>query len=192
MLATGTALVLGLVGTILFAVAEARQRGQADQNARAALDEKREAQFQEYRARIAAATAAMSAHDVDGAARQLNAAPEELRGWEWHHLYSRLDDSSSVIPLPAGGDGFLLTAPDRLRVGTWTGSGLRVTDGRTARPRRYHSAASAGVRSPSRKPAGDCGSRRGSGTRPLTCSARPVGSFVACQYRRPRCPAPWP
>ncbi len=128
MLATGTALVLGLVGTILFAVAEARQRGQADQNARAALDEKHEAQFQEYRARIAAAAAALSAHDVDGAARQLDAAPEELRGWEWHHLYSRLDDSSSVIPLPVGGDGFLLAAPDRLRVGTWTGSGLRVTD----------------------------------------------------------------
>ena len=32
--ATGVALVLGLVGTILFAVGEARQRGQAEQNAR--------------------------------------------------------------------------------------------------------------------------------------------------------------
>ena len=41
--ATGAALVLGLVGTILFAVGEAQQRGQAEQNARAALGEKREA-----------------------------------------------------------------------------------------------------------------------------------------------------
>src|SRR6516164_1170973 len=56
-LATGLALVLGLVGTILFAVGEVRQRRQAD-------DKTREAQFQEYRARIAAAVAALSAHDV--------------------------------------------------------------------------------------------------------------------------------
>ncbi len=57
--ATGAALVLGLVGTILFAVGEARQRGQAEQNARAALGEKREAQFQAYRARLSAAAAAI-------------------------------------------------------------------------------------------------------------------------------------
>ena len=84
--ATGVALVLGLVGTILFAVGEARQRGQAEQNARQAIDEKREAQFQAYRARLAAAAAALSAHDVADAARQLDAAPEDLRDWEWRHL----------------------------------------------------------------------------------------------------------
>src|SRR5262249_10756053 len=44
--ATGAALVLGLVTTTLFAVGEARQRGQAERNARAALGEKREAMFQ--------------------------------------------------------------------------------------------------------------------------------------------------
>ena len=37
--ATVAALVLGLVGTILFAVGEAQQRGQAEQNARQAIDE---------------------------------------------------------------------------------------------------------------------------------------------------------
>ena len=124
--ATGVALVLGLVGTILFAVGEARQRGQAEQNAGGA--EKREALFQAYRARLAAAVAALSDHDVADAARQLDAAPEDLRGWEWRHLHSRLDDSSAVIPLPAGGVGFLLAAPDRLRVGVLTGAGLRLTD----------------------------------------------------------------
>ena len=41
--------------------------------------------------------------------RQLDAAPEELRDWEWRHLHSRLDDSSAVIPLPAGEAG--LPAP---------------------------------------------------------------------------------
>ena len=128
MLATGVALVLGLVGTILFAVGEARQRSQAERNARQAL-------FQAYRARLAAAVAALSAHDVADAARQLDAAPEELRSWEWRHLHSRLDDSSAVVPLPAGSVGFLLAAPDRLRVGAWTGTDLRLTDLEGGNPR---------------------------------------------------------
>jgi WD40 repeat protein/predicted Ser/Thr protein kinase len=120
-LATVAALVLGLVGTILFAVGEARQRRQA-------VAEKREAQFQEYRARMAAAVGALSAHDVAHAARQLEAAPPNLRDWEWRHLSSRLDDSSAVIPLPAEGVGFLLAAADRLRVAGLTDAGLDFMD----------------------------------------------------------------
>ena len=126
--ATGVALVLGLVGTILFAVREAHQRGQAEHNAQQAIDEKREAQFQAYRARMAAAAAALSAHDVADAARQLDAAPEDLRDWEWRHLRSRLDDSSAVIPLPAGGSRLSVRRPDRLRAWAMTSTGLRVTD----------------------------------------------------------------
>jgi WD40 repeat protein/predicted Ser/Thr protein kinase len=132
--ATVAALVLGLVGTILFAVGEARQRGQAEQNALlaqqnalAANDEKQKALFQTYRARISAAVAALSLHDVEDAARQLEGAPEELRGWEWRHLQSRLDDSSSMIPLPAKNAG-LFGAPDELQVWTVTDAGLRFTD----------------------------------------------------------------
>src|SRR5262249_17912898 len=64
--------------------------------------EKREALFQTYRARVAAAIAALATHDVADARRQLDAAPEHLRDWEWRHLHSRLDDSSAVIPLPVG------------------------------------------------------------------------------------------
>jgi WD40 repeat protein len=120
-LATGLALALGLIGTILFAVGEARQRRQAD-------EEKQEAQFQAYRARIAAAAAALSAHDGADAARQLEAAPEGLRDWEWRHLGSRLDDSSSVIPEPAEGWSLLLGAPGRLRAAGLTAGGVRVTD----------------------------------------------------------------
>src|SRR5262249_3858221 len=89
--ATVAALILVLIGTILLAVGGARQRRQAD-------DKTREALFQTYRARIAAAVAALSAHDVADAARQLKEAPEELRDWEWRHLHSRLDDSSAVLP----------------------------------------------------------------------------------------------
>src|SRR5262249_21695523 len=98
--ATVLALVLGLVSTILFAVGEARQRGEAEHNAQVADDKTREALFEAYRARLAAAGAALSAHDVAAAARLLDAAPKELRGWEWRHLRSRLDESSSTIPLP--------------------------------------------------------------------------------------------
>ena len=126
--ATVAALFLGLVGTMLFAVREAHQRGQAEQNARQAIDKEREAQFQAYRARMAAASAALTAHDVADAARQLDAAPEELRDWEWRHLRSRLDDSSAVVPLPDDSVGALLGAPDRLRAVTVGSDGLSVAD----------------------------------------------------------------
>ncbi len=119
--ATGLALVLGLVGTTLFAVGEAGQRRQADA-------EKREAQYQTYRARIAAAVAALQNHDVADAARQLDNAPEALRGWEWRHLSSRLDDSSAVLRFRPGEPVFLLRGPEGLRVGTFTSTGLRFRD----------------------------------------------------------------
>jgi WD40 repeat protein/predicted Ser/Thr protein kinase len=125
--ATVTALVLGLIGTILFAVGEAQQRGQAEHNAEVANDKTREAQFQAYRARIAAAVAALSAHDVADAARQLKEAPEELRGWEWRHLHSRLDDSLAVIPVPAQG-GDVLVVRDRLQLSISTPTGVHLTD----------------------------------------------------------------
>jgi WD40 repeat protein/predicted Ser/Thr protein kinase len=127
--ATVAALVLGLVATTLFAVGEARQRRQAD-------DKTREAQFQQYRARIAAAVAALSLHDVADAARQLQEAPEELRDWEWRHLHSRLDDSAAVLPVPAGSqDAFLIGAPDRLQAGARTAAGLWLTDLEGGAPR---------------------------------------------------------
>ena len=127
-LATVAALVLGLLGTMLFAVREAQQPGRAENSAQQAKDQEGKALFQAYRARMAAAAAALSAHDVADAARQLDEAPEDLRGWEWRHLRSRLDDSSSVIASPVRGALFLLGAPDRLRAGTMTTAGLRLTD----------------------------------------------------------------
>jgi WD40 repeat protein len=127
-LATGAALALGFVVSTLFAVGEARQRGQAEHNARQALEEKREALFQSYRARISAAVAALSAHDVVDAARQLDAAPEELRGWEWQHLHSRLDDSSAVLAVP---DQAAITSSrtnSPLRLAELASGGVRITD----------------------------------------------------------------
>jgi WD40 repeat protein/predicted Ser/Thr protein kinase len=126
--ATLAVLVLGLVTTTLFAIGEAWQRGQAEHNARVAEHNAREASYQTYRARLAAAAASLSAHDVLDVRRQLEAAPAELRGWEWRHLHSRLDDSSAVIPVPDGKSAFLIGAPDRLRVGAYTPAGLCLTD----------------------------------------------------------------
>jgi WD40 repeat protein/serine/threonine protein kinase len=112
--ATLVAVVLGLVTTTLFAVGEARQRGQAE--------------YQTYRARLAAAVAALSAHDVADAGLQLDAAPTDLRGWEWSHLRSRLDDSSAMITLTDRRFSFLIGAPDALQVGASTPAGLRLTN----------------------------------------------------------------
>jgi WD40 repeat protein len=119
--ATVAALVLGLIGTTLFAVGEARQRRQAE-------DEKRVARFQEYRARMAAAVEALAANDVADAARQLDSAPDELRDWEWRHLHSRLDDNSTVIPIAGREAGLLVGAPDGLQAWAMTGAGLRLMD----------------------------------------------------------------
>jgi WD40 repeat protein/predicted Ser/Thr protein kinase len=134
-LATGVALVLGLVGTILFAFAEARQRGlaeqnalQAEKNAKAANLEKREALAQAYRASLAAASAALENHDVAAANDHLESAPGALRGWEWRHLRSRLDDSSSTVLLPGGENGFLIAAQDQLRIGVLSTAGLEVSN----------------------------------------------------------------
>jgi WD40 repeat protein/predicted Ser/Thr protein kinase len=126
--ATVAALVLGMVTSTLFAIGEAQQRGAAERNALQATAERRETQFQAYRARVAAAAATLSTHDVAAAARQLDAVPEALRRWEWRHLRSRLDDSSAVIPVPETEFPFLIGAPDRLRLGAFTAQGLRLID----------------------------------------------------------------
>jgi WD40 repeat protein/predicted Ser/Thr protein kinase len=120
-LATGAALVLGLVGTIVFAVGEARQRHQADEKTR-------EAQVQAYRARLAAAVGALAAHDVADAARHLKEAPEELRDWEWRHLHSRLDDSSAVSSLPGPEADLVVGAAGPPRYWAMTRTGLCLTD----------------------------------------------------------------
>ncbi len=137
-----SALILGLIGTVLFAVREADQRRHAEQSAREAgenarvagrnaqdaIAEKRKALRQSYRARLAAAVAALQNHDVADAARHLDEAPAELRDWEWRHLHGRLDDSSGRITAP-GGSLHLLRGPDGIAVGTvGPDAQLRITD----------------------------------------------------------------
>jgi WD40 repeat protein/serine/threonine protein kinase len=130
------ALVAGLVSTLNFAAAEAKQRGRAEQNAREAEDKKNAAVYQAYRARLAAAAAALQDHDVADAAHQLDSAPEELRDWEWFHLHGRLDDRSGKIAAEPGATLFLLPLVDRIEVGQLVPDrSLRLAD-LADRPRR--------------------------------------------------------
>jgi WD40 repeat protein/serine/threonine protein kinase len=122
------ALVLGLVGTLIFAVGEAEQRGQAEQNSRLAEEKKNAALYQAYRARLAAAGAALQNHDVADAAHQLDDAPMELRDWEWRHLHSRLDDRFGRIEAAPGEALLLLPQLDGIQVGRLTKIGLCLTD----------------------------------------------------------------
>src|SRR5262249_26500688 len=135
-LGIGLALAAGTVISVLYAVradhnarVAAENERQATENARQATENERKERYQAYRARLAAATAALAHHDVVDAARQLDEAPKDLRGWEWQHLFSRLDDSAAAIPLPEGEvSSYLLPAEDRLRVATVTKDGVRLTD----------------------------------------------------------------
>jgi WD40 repeat protein/serine/threonine protein kinase len=95
--ATGVALVLGLAGTILFAVAEARQRSQAEESARDADRARLSALRETYQARLAATMMALREGNVREAALQLEAAPTGLRGWEWQHLHARVSDLSPIV-----------------------------------------------------------------------------------------------
>jgi WD40 repeat protein/predicted Ser/Thr protein kinase len=97
-------------------------------SARDARQSARLARSQAYRARLAAAAAALFGEDVADAGRNLEEAPEELRGWEWRHLQSRLDDSSAVVRLHPGDPALLLPGPEGLQVGVFTDNGLHFVD----------------------------------------------------------------
>jgi WD40 repeat protein len=121
--------VCGGLGGVTWKWLEANeQRDLADAGARQAGAEKQAALRQAYRARIAAATAALQVHDVVEAGRQLADAPEALRDWEWRHLHSRLDESSAVFPKADGTFGFPLFCPEGLRLASNTNTGVRLTD----------------------------------------------------------------
>jgi eukaryotic-like serine/threonine-protein kinase len=92
-----SALTLGLAATMAMAVRESRARLLADRSALRATASARAALGQAYQARMAAAVAAMERHDITEAARQLEAAPQALRGWEWRHVRTRLDQSLAVV-----------------------------------------------------------------------------------------------
>lgn len=92
------ALIMGLAGVLWFAAQESRQRASAE---RATGDARRLA----YRVSVNAAAVAIDENNLPTARRLLDEAPQELRGWEWRHLLTQLDNSFVQIRgmMPAGG-----------------------------------------------------------------------------------------
>jgi WD40 repeat protein/serine/threonine protein kinase len=90
-------ILAGAVVAIIFAFSEARQRRVADANALQAEAARQAALREAYQARLAAALAALGDHNLQEAGQHLQAAPKELRGWEWQHLSQRLGDLSPVV-----------------------------------------------------------------------------------------------
>src|SRR5262249_5605101 len=97
-------------------------------NARVANERERRATYQIYRARIAAAVAALSHHDVADAASQLEAAPQELRDLEWRHLRTPLDDNTTKLQANSGELRYLIRDPKGIRIAALTDASLRLTD----------------------------------------------------------------
>ena len=87
------------------------QRSKAvDAQSRAEQASKAE-RWERYRSNIAAAAAALQLENSGMARRALQAAPQELRGWEWHHLHSQLDSARAVMPGAAMALRFLSQRP---------------------------------------------------------------------------------
>ncbi|MFN0136183.1 MAG: protein kinase domain-containing protein, partial [Phycisphaerae bacterium] len=84
------ALVLGLAGVLWFAAGESRQRATAE-NASS------EARRLAYRVSVGAAADALAENNTITARRLLSDAPQELRGWEWRHLETALDNSKERV-----------------------------------------------------------------------------------------------
>ena len=115
------ALALGAAATSVMALREAGAASRRPERQRAdaaRMDARRGA----YQARLTAAMAAMGIHDIREASRQLDQAPEELRGWEWRHLQGRLDQSLAVVAGRSGKTSIAFCPPGRR---------LAVADGRS-------------------------------------------------------------
>ena len=67
---------------------------------KAAIDARDDAALRAAVANLQGAELALVLGEASTAERSLDGIPESLRGWEWHYLYSRLDESSLTLTLP--------------------------------------------------------------------------------------------
>ncbi len=100
-LAVFASLVIGIVGTTR--ATWRAQRAEADAQARALAETRlrEKADWELYKACLAAADAALAANNTATAKARLDAAPPALRGWEWRYLRSRLDQSLATYAMDA-------------------------------------------------------------------------------------------
>jgi WD40 repeat protein/tRNA A-37 threonylcarbamoyl transferase component Bud32 len=121
-IAVAVVALIGGLATSIVLTAEARRREEA-------------ASRQAYRASVSAAANEIANHNTTAARHRLEALPERLRGWEWRHLASRLNESTSEVAaeqfavLP---DGQVLVAETQgavVALDPLTGGTSRVRDG---------------------------------------------------------------
>ncbi len=113
------ALSLAVVGTSIGLLRANDARREAERNAATS-------RFNEYVACIAAADAAIRADDIGPALRRLDAAPAELRGWEWMHLHGHADQSAATLLAGCTHAPAIAISPDGTSVVAVCGSELRL------------------------------------------------------------------
>lgn len=91
--ATFVALVSGIIGIAFFASKERSQRVRADTMTM-------EARQLAYRASIAAAAADVRDGEYPAARANLQSAPADQRGWEWHHYHFMANRAETSVRLP--------------------------------------------------------------------------------------------
>jgi hypothetical protein len=79
--------------SLRYAFEAGRAESEARESEQAAVAERDRARFLEYTANLAAAHGALRAHDSLSARQRLEAAPPELRGFEWWRLWREMDSS---------------------------------------------------------------------------------------------------
>jgi WD40 repeat protein len=128
------ALALGIATTTVMAIRETRARRHAEGSALRAIESARQSEAARnaalcatYQARLAAAMGAIAQNDIRQAVRQLDAAPEALRGWEWNCLRSRLDQSVAVVAVPPRVGAIAFCPPGR-RLAVTEERGYRICD----------------------------------------------------------------
>jgi WD40 repeat protein len=118
------AIIAASIAAVTFAFRAERERLRASERAE-------EAERSAYVASMAAASAAIDDRRSTEARSRLDDAPAQLRGWEWDHLYARLDQSSVWMDGPNRADA-LDSSPDCALVAIGGASGtVFVIDART-------------------------------------------------------------
>jgi serine/threonine protein kinase len=97
---------------------EKTQRGRAEalrQGAEIARDDaqrkEKAERWERYRANVAVAAGALQLQNSGTARSALDAAPPELRNWEWQYFHGQLDGASLVLPVPGGKIHSLVLSP---------------------------------------------------------------------------------